>query len=221
MKLIALPDLHGRTSMLDALGAIMAQADWVLLPGDITNGSLQEANQVLNLIRQHNPNILAIPGNMDNPQIDTHLTRESLNIHGRNRVIDGLAFLGVGGALPFYGRFVFEESELADLLQQTLIGLDAHMPKVLLCHQPPLNTVNDIIRSGKHAGSQSVRGFIEQQQPLICFTGHIHVGTGIDRIGQTYIINPGPLWESGHYAWAEIENGAVQEISIRSVTDLS
>ena len=217
MKLIALPDLHGRTSMLTQLGSVMAQADWILLPGDVTNGSLQEAHQVLGIIRQHNPNILAIPGNMDNQQIDDYFTRENLNVHGDNRVIDGVAFLGVGGALPFYGRFVFEEPELADLLKQAVTELDPQLPQVLLCHQPPLNTVNDIIRSGKHAGSQSVREFIEHYQPILCFTGHIHVGTGIDRIGQTHIINPGPLWESGHYAWAEIENGAVQEIGIRSI----
>jgi Icc-related predicted phosphoesterase len=37
----------------------------------------------------------------------------------------------------------------------------------------------------------------------LCFTGHIHEGIGIDRIGRTVIVNPGPF-RSGHYAYAEI-----------------
>jgi len=48
-----------------------------------------------------------------------------------------------------------------------------------------------------------VRSFIEQEQPLICFTGHIHEGVGIDSIGKTKIVNPGPFKDGG-YALANI-----------------
>ncbi len=54
------------------------------------------------------------------------------------------------------------------------------------------------------SGAGQSREFIEQQQPLACFCGHIHEGQGIDRIGDTLIINPGPLRRGG-YVWACIK----------------
>jgi hypothetical protein len=61
-----------------------------------------------------------------------------------------------------------------------------------------------------------VRTYIETRQPLICFTGHIHEAKGIDRIGRTQIINPGPLWKGG-YAYAEVEGGQIKTLEIRQL----
>ncbi len=60
-----------------------------------------------------------------------------------------------------------------------------------------------------HVGSRAVRAFIEAVQPLVCFTGHIHGGVGIDTIGVTRIVNPEPL-SSGGYAYAEITRWGVE-----------
>ena len=50
-----------------------------------------------------------------------------------------------------------------------------------------------------HVGSKTIRKFIEQVKPKLCFTGHIHEGIGIDFIGECPIINPGPF-RKGKYA---------------------
>jgi uncharacterized protein len=213
MKLIALPDIHGRPDHLHHIGEQLKTADWVLLVGDITNGSLSELATVLDVVRQYNANILAIPGNMDTNFINKRLTEHGINVHGGHRVIDGLAFLGVGGALPFFGTFVFEEPQLASILNATLIQLPPDIPRILICHQPPYDTLNDRLGNGQHVGSHAVRDFIEKQQPLICFTGHIHEAIGIDSLGVTQIVNPGRRG----YAFAEIADGVVKTLNFHPI----
>jgi len=86
-------------------------------------------------------------------------------------------------------------------------------PSLMVSHQPPYGTLNDQVSPGFHVGSKAIRGFIEKQQPLICFTGHIHEGTGIDHIGDTAVVNPGPAG-TGSYVMAEITNGIVKKLGI-------
>ena len=93
------------------------------------------------------------------------------------------------------------EEQFAQALEETASRLPPSMPMILVSHQPPLDTKADAIASGRHVGSRSVRQFIRDRQPLLCFTGHIHEGVGLDTIGRCQVINPGPLRE-GRYAWA-------------------
>ena len=217
MKLIALPDLHAQTRTLERMGALLAEVDYVLLAGDLTNGSLNDARQLVGLVQEYNPNVLAVPGNMDNRPILAYLEQTGINLHAQGCEIDGVAFAGVGGSLPFAGSFVFEEDELAGLLAASVHDLPPEKPLVLVCHQPPISTANDRLDNGQHVGSKAVRTFIEAHQPMVCFTGHVHEGHGIDRIGDTQIINPGPLWRGDQYAYAEINGGQVTRLEIRKI----
>ncbi len=86
------------------------------------------------------------------------------------------------------------------------------LPLILMAHQPPVNTKIDQVSPGRHVGSKAVREFIEKRHPLICFSGHIHEAVGIDSIGGTKLVNPGPL-RNGGYAFAEVDkNTKVVEI---------
>jgi len=215
MKIIALPDLHGKSNELKKIARPLHEADIVLLPGDITNGSMEEAVRIFNSIEKFNENYLTIPGNMDTHQFVSYTAHEGINLHRRHLVFEDFAVVGVGGALPFAGKFVFSEEQLASLLLDAISELPKAMPFILLCHQPPYATKVDFLDHGEHVGSLSVRQFIEEYQPLICFSGHIHEAQGIDVIGKTQIINPGPL-VNGNYAYAEIEMGEVKVLEIRS-----
>jgi uncharacterized protein len=214
MKLIALPDLHQDTRYVPMLTDQLAQVDLVLLVGDIANASgAKGAEEMVQAIRQHNPHLLAIPGNWDDPDACAYLTEQGINLHRRHVIVDQIAFAGVGGSLPSIVPTPNEltEAELAQVLADAIANLDPQQPLVLLCHQPPSHTRNDRTWSQMHVGSTAVRSFIERVQPLLCFTGHIHEGVGIDTIGQTQIVNPGPLWKGG-YAYAELTvHGAAVE----------
>lgn len=107
------------------------------------------------------------------------------------------------------------ESYFEQHLQQAVSNIDTTLPMILVSHQPPYNTKADALPNGMHVGSKSVRNFIEQYQPLVCFTGHIHEGIGIDAIGDCKIINPGPVFK-GQYAYAEISD-TIEVLEIRSI----
>lgn len=67
---------------------------------------------------------------------------------------------------------------------------------IYVIHAPPYGTKLDVLRSGRHAGSRSVRRFIEQHEPPLTLHGHIHESHSVtneirDHIGDTVCINPG------------------------------
>ena len=119
--------------------------------------------------------------------------------------------LSLPGILPTPNEIT--ESDFEKLFSQVTADLQPNQPETLVCHQPPYNTQNDLAQGKIHVGSKAVRAIIEKRQPLICFTGHIHEGTGIDTIGKTKIVNPGPLSE-GKYAYAEVTIDRIQALEI-------
>ena len=206
MKIVVIADIHGRIERLERASADLAAADWVVLTGDVTNfGRRAEAERMLERIEAHNTHILAVPGNCDYPEAEAVLTERGYNLHASQRVIDGVVWLGLGGSLPAPGGTPneYSEEELAGLLEAASVGLDDSVPLLLISHQPPADTKLDRIHAGAHVGSRSVRQFIEQRQPLACFTGHIHEAAGLDHIGDTLLVNPGPLG-TGRYALASV-----------------
>ncbi len=69
---------------------------------------------------------------------------------------------------------------------------------ILVCHQPPYGVLDKVTAKfapkhwqGKHAGSETIRRYIERKQPLYVFCGHIHEGEGMKRIGKTEVYNLG------------------------------
>jgi len=206
MIIMAIADTHGHTAALAALSAHLAHADVVFLAGDLTQfGHADEAARVMEAVRAANPNVLAVSGNCDYPDVTSYLAEEGIGLHATHVVRDGVAFLGVGGSLPCPGHTPneFSEKELAAFLAEAAEGLTRDLPWVLVSHQPPRDTEVDRVRSGMHVGSRAVRDFIAEFEPLACFTGHIHEAAGMDAIGPTRIVNPGPL-RNGHYAYAEV-----------------
>ncbi len=67
---------------------------------------------------------------------------------------------------------------------------------VYVTHAPPFGTNLDVITTGAHVGSRSIRGFIEKEQPPLTLHGHIHEsprmsGSWKEKIGKTVCINAG------------------------------
>ena len=220
MKIIALTDIHGKPHAADAIAADLAAADLVLLPGDLTHfGKRDAAMQVVDAVRRHNPNILAVMGNCDHPEVEQFLAEGNICVHRGHREIGGVVFAGLGGSLPgpFKTLNEWSEEQITDHLDAAISGAPRGKPLVLMSHQPPHNTVTDRIKSGLHVGSTAVRAFIERRAPMVCFSGHIHEAQGTDRIGDTTLVNPGPFMD-GRYAWAEIENGQCR-VEIRRASE--
>ena len=197
MKIIVFTDIHGKINMVKRYGEELKQADFILLAGDITHfGDQDEARAVIDAIKPYCDKILAVPGNCDNPGVEQYLEYEGINLHGKAVQHENIMFAGIGGSLPCPGVTPNElsEAEIENILFSVTKKVESHPVFVFVSHQPPLNTKNDAVRHNHHVGSISIRRFIQKHQPLICFTGHIHEGVGIDHIGLTKIVNPGPFF---------------------------
>lgn len=217
MRLVLLSDLHQDVSGLAGIGRDLAEADGVLLAGDLTHfGGAREAEQVVDAVRRFNVNVLAVPGNCDRPDAGRYLDEEGIGLDGRHVVRDGIAFLGLGGSLPCPGRTPYErpDEELAEALVAAGRGIAAGVPLVLLSHSPPRGTAVDRVRSGAHVGSGAVRAFLLERRPILCATGHIHEARGVDTLDGTRVVNPGPLRE-GRYGYVRIEKEGIVEAAVR------
>ncbi|MFO7657994.1 MAG: metallophosphoesterase family protein [Bacteroidales bacterium] len=219
MEIIAFSDIHGQTDSFDKISGSIKSADLIVIAGDITHfGFEKDARAVLEIIAQYNNQILVVPGNCDNTAVVKYLCGQEWNLHNEVKNINGYTFIGLGGSLPCPGKTPLEYSEKEYSLHIASIEgkISAETQKILITHQPPVNTINDQVVSGQHVGSSVIRGFIESLQPLITFTGHIHEGIGIDTIGKSKVINPGPLRE-GNYAYAKILDGQIIDLDIRKI----
>jgi Icc-related predicted phosphoesterase len=216
MIIVALTDIHDSVSAIERLGAPLAEADLVLLTGDLAQfGGRREAARVVDAARAHNEQVRAVSGNCDRPDVEDWLLAEGIGLHARHETIDGIAFAGLGGSLPCPGRTPNEctDGELKRRLAEAVEGLDEDVPLVLVSHEPPFDTKVDIAWRGGHVGSRSVREFIEARRPLVCFCGHIHEAAAVDTLGDTRLINPGPA-RAGRYAYAEVTD-KVEILEIR------
>lgn len=219
LKIIHLTDIHGANYLIHEIGSKLEQADLIILSGDITHfGRTKDAEKIINTIKQYNSSILAVSGNCDYPDIEDYLLEIDIHLHLTTRDLEGFTFTGIGGSIPCPGTTPFEYSEdqaetwLEDLSEK----LTGDLPLVLVSHQPPFNTVNDALPGGIHVGSRSIYNFIYKIQPLVCFTGHIHEGIGIDTIGKTKIVNPGPF-RTGKYTQIEIADKNSVEVMFKQV----
>ncbi len=215
MRIIAFGDIHMSLGAFNEIPDI-ATADLILLTGDITNyGKNSDARDILNRVLSLNPHVLAQVGNLDEFSINAYLDALNMNIHAQARLFRrSVCIMGCGGSniTPFATPTEFKEKELADILDngffqaRTYIELaeplERHnIPLILVSHTPPLNTRVDALPDGTHVGSAAVRSFIEENQPPLCITGHIHEAKGSDMIGETLVLNPGMIADGG---WVEV-----------------
>ena len=223
MSALFLVDLHDRIRGLDRLLAAL-RPGLVLVGGDIThNGGGDEALAILQPILDAGVELLAVPGNMDRPEVGLALDEIGVNIHGRGRVVrqpsvsGGLAsigVLGVGGATPTPWGTPFEVSELevTALLEAAWPAVQDTAPVVLVAHPPPFRTRLD--RAGTaHAGSSAVREFVARHPVAVSLSGHIHESVAQQRLAGTLCVNPG-AFRSGRYATLEWSAGGKPRVKL-------
>lgn len=194
MRVVAFADLHGELPDTAPLWAASQDADLTVVVGDITSfGSPAQAERTVREVQKRSRCVLAVAGNCDSPAINRNLQEMGVGIHADGRVMDQVGFFGVSGSspTPFGTPFELSESQIAVALQSGLQKVSAAPCKVLASHPPPWGTPLDLVGSGQHAGSRSVRAFIEQHQPTLVLCGHIHEAAGQHRLGTTTILNLG------------------------------
>jgi uncharacterized protein len=193
LKILLFSDVHGD---LRALERIVAQpADVYIAAGDLATfgRGLDRCGEALKPLGER---LWVLPGNHETHS-DTHSMCQRYGFIDFHRQVRGLesrrgptnwAGLGYSNITPFNTPGEYTEEEIAG----ALAAFDGLRPLYLVVHFPPFNTRLDEFAPGKHAGSPALRAWIEQNQPVFLFCGHIHETAGChESLGATQCFNVG------------------------------
>jgi len=188
LRILAFSDLHGDQTLIDRVKQASKDCDLVLCCGDITPAHGKTID-IARRIGRLDARVLAIPGNFELPNEMSIACKELgwTDLHGKSFEISNVVFAGCGGGNigPFGTPYELSEQEFKELLDK----LDTSKPFVFVSHCPPKGFVDEP-RQGLHVGSEAIRKFIEEKQPMFQFCGHIHESGGEEAsIGNTRIIN--------------------------------
>lgn len=218
IKIIAVGDLHGYYENI-LLYLKENKVDLVIITGDITQfGPAELGGEILNEISSFDVPVLAIPGNCDLTSLYSEIdSSNAINIHGRHLIIKDIAICGFGGSnpTPFDTPLEFDEVEIYDEARKVFSGVPNEKITLFITHAPPYDTKTDLLPSGVHVGSTSIRKLIEEFQPTLNICGHIHESRGIDEIGKTRVLNSGELAE-GYGCLIEIEDANIDSSKIKA-----
>lgn len=222
MKLLAVSDLHGDFTQL--MGYLENnRVDLIIISGDITQfGPVELAEEILNEISSFDVPVLTIPGNCDPESIHGAIENSrAINIHGRSMVIKDIGICGFGGSnpTPFDTPLEFEEVQIYEQVSKVMEGLSKENVTILVTHAPPYGTKTDVLPSGEHAGSTSIRKVIEEYQPTLNLCGHIHESMGVDHVGNTTVANPGAL-NLGHGCLIHLGDGEDDDTIMVEIIEL-
>ena len=217
MRLACFGDIHMAFGAIERLGPFLRTIDVAILTGDLTHfGDPPDALRVVDAVRSHCPQVLAVTGNLDMATVIDAFEQAGVSLHASARRFDTLGIFGCGGSniTPMDTPTEFEEEELTALLDRGH-ALVADAPRrLMICHTPPYGTRLDRLMNGTPVGSPAVRTFIETRCPDVAVVGHIHEGRGVDTVGRTLVLNAGALRDGG---WVLLDDdGATLRAELRN-----
>jgi Icc-related predicted phosphoesterase len=222
VRLVCFGDIHMAFRAIERVGPALRTADVAVLTGDLTNfGEPDDAWRVIDAVRAHCPEVWAVTGNLDMLWVIDALRAQGVSLHGEGRRLGDLGVFGCGGSniTPMDTPTEFEEDELLAILERGHDAVANAPRRLMICHTPPYDTRVDRLMNGTPVGSAAVRRFIESRKPQVCVVGHIHEGRGVDRIGETLVLNAGALRDGG-YVVVE-DDGRTLSADLRHVRDLA
>jgi len=189
MRLLVFSDIHGDEAALARL--IQIEADGYFAAGDLTSWG-RGLDRLGRLLAHRGRKVWVLPGNHESAEAVAELAaRYDLNaFHEQALEWNGyhIAGLGYSNPTPFNTPGEYSEAEIARRLER----FAALKPLVLICHCPPYATALDRIRQGVHAGSRSLREFVDRHRPEYLLCGHIHEAEGVSvSLGLTKAFNVG------------------------------
>jgi len=215
VRLICFGDIHMSFRAIERLGPTLREADWAILIGDLTHfGDPPDAFRVVDAVRQFCPSVLAVTGNLDMPWVIDAFEAQGISLHGTGRRLGDVGVFGCGGSniTPMDTPTELEEDEIRTVLERAHDAVADAPRRLMVCHTPPYATRLDRLIDGRPVGSPAVRAFIEEHRPDVAVVGHIHEGRGVDRVGETLVLNAGALRDGGYVVVDDMPAGLVAEL---------
>jgi len=138
--------------------------------------------------------LIVLPGNYD---LDLQFTAlYLLDLHKKCKTINGIKFCGYGGApiatsgIPEMLSVVFYEYIVdGKIHSEPQNFFESTNPDVVLLHNPAYGTLDKLSSYGR-VGSHGIRKYIDDFQPALVLSGHVHSDYGLLKIDETICINP-------------------------------
>lgn len=239
MKMLFLADLHYSLKHFDWLVAHAADYDLIVIGGDLLDlGSnldfdvqIVVVEKYLRLLRQKT-RVMVSSGNHDGDS--RNAADESVAQWIRDSKSDGLFVdgdsLDLNGArvtiCPWWDGPASRAALEAELIAE---AEKARNGWIWIHHAPPAGS--PVCWTGKRfAGDEDLLGWIKRFKPHMVFSGHIHnspfyaEGAWVDRIGDTWVFNPGKqIGPSPAYIVVDFETMSAEWISMegRSIRQLT
>jgi len=189
MKILIFSDIHGDVRALEKLMA--EPADLYISAGDLSTfgRALDRCGEALRPLGER---LWVLPGNHETDRDNREFCGKYgfVDFHRQVKQIRGTQWAGLGysNPTPFDTPGEYSEEEIAE----ALAPFEQAVPLYLVVHFPPHNTRLDRVMLGRHAGSPTLRAWVERVQPAYLFCGHIHECAGqSDRVGATECFNVG------------------------------
>jgi uncharacterized protein len=189
MKILIFSDIHGDLRALERV--VSQQADIYIAAGDLSNFGkvLDRCGEIMNELGER---AWIMPGNHETHKETAQFCKRFgfTDFHHQVRKLNDTNWAGLGysNITPFKTPGEYSEAEIAAALAP-FAGLEK---LYLVVHFPPFDTKLDEYAAGQHAGSPTLRAWVDQEQPLYLFCGHIHETAGMtDHLGTTQCINVG------------------------------
>jgi hypothetical protein len=187
-KILAVGDIHGDTGLVNRLveKAKNENVDVVILAGDITMAE-QSIENIVGPFMRIKKQVLLIPGNHESDSTIDFLAKmyNAKNLHGYGLKIGDLGIFGAGTANM--GVHSIGDSAISDLLKKAHEEIKDSKRKVMVTHIHPYGSKSEMFG---FFGSKAVRKAIDEFNPNILITAHIHEAGGMEeQIGETTIFN--------------------------------
>ncbi len=190
MQALVFSDLHADRGATQKIAAKLRVADYGFCLGDLSQWGqgLEATVDALDVGTQ----LYVLPGNHETEKEIEQVCRERPNLHplhGKHISLGGGNFVGFGGGRERgIGRFLLSNPEAEQILAQ-FRGLTN---LILLTHTPPFETAVDLTGGNKHIGSLPLRMFIQEEQPHVIYSGHVHERRGTtDNLGASKLVSVG------------------------------
>jgi putative phosphoesterase len=188
LKILAAGDFHGDSSAVKKLAerAEKEKVDLVILTGDMT-GMIQTKNIIKPFIDK-GKKVLFVPGNWETKEDADNLSKMYgiKNIEDHYLKYKEVGIFGVGSA--DWSLYPDNERTFKKLKKQNDKFKNLER-KILVSHLHAAGTKSEL--SG-FAGNEGLRAAIEEFQPDLFISGHIHELEGVEeKIGKTRVINVG------------------------------
>lgn len=201
MNILAVTDIHGRKDLFRRILEQTEHPDLLCIGGDLTDfGTVADAEEIVDLAGEFSDRVFAVAGNCDSREIDQMLTDRGISVHGEGEVVEEIGIFGVS-AMPIWNNTMYEftEEEIDVYLKAAHSMVEDCEHKIMISHTPPVRSGVDEIRSGEAVGSSSVRSWVEDSEPDLVLSGHVHEARGKNELEATQVVNCGPA-KTGSYA---------------------